>query len=675
MSRFFKFLLPLFIVLVTGAIFGLNNQNTSAQTSSFLVCGNAPSDVILDIDRSGSMNDSAGGTVTKINAAKTASNNFIDILANDPNNRAGIVSYATTSTLNQTLTNNFQLAKNAVTSLSASGNTCIECGVYNANQDILGNKRNNVKNAVILLSDGKANVIRGSTSKVGTSLAEEKALEEVALGHANSGTIFFTIGLGTDINSDFLKEIASVTGGKYYASPTTDQLNSVYQEISQIIAEGSVSGIVFNDLNGNGTQDAGETNLEGFTLQLSKTGEPTKSLATDLSGGYTFRDLCDGAYTLTLTPKTGWEQTSPVSPGTYSLNLTGGASLTNNDFGVKASPSPTPVPQCVENLPTLVVIPDTIVGAAEEEKVFDVKVTNNDSQACQPSTFNISGIVFNYPLWDVTLDQSEFILSPGEVGTTKMRVIPPSDEEDGPKTITVITQEAGGVQLTQNVHYVVENPAPTPTESPTFTPTPTVTPSLTPSPSPVPDQTSLSLVIGADGIGTTPRIPLGGNKNPLRPQRTFLVSIFDASDNSPVFSAQQTFTYTTASERFEGGFNLPVDFQTGTYNVYVEGPQYLRTQFPGSATITQGQVRNLTSINFNLIAGDINKVDQSFNSIDLLDYNVLISCSIYSQSSDACDVDPNYKTWSDLNDDGIVDEDDYTLWLKELANQPGSPLP
>src|SRR3989344_5747651 len=153
MSRFFKFLLPLFIVLVTGAIFGLNNQNTSAQTSSFLVCGNAPSDVILDIDRSGSMNDSAGGTVTKINAAKTASNNFIDILANDPNNRAGIVSYATTSTLNQTLTNNFQLAKNAVTSLSASGNTCIECGVYNANQDILGNKRNNVKNAVILLSD------------------------------------------------------------------------------------------------------------------------------------------------------------------------------------------------------------------------------------------------------------------------------------------------------------------------------------------------------------------------------------------------------------------------------------------------------------------------------------------------------------------------------------------
>ena len=664
MSRFLKLLLPLFIVLVAAALFGARNQQTSAQTSTS-VCGNADADAVLLIDKSGSMDQKAGGSIPKIDAAKQAAINFVNILDNNPNNRAGVVSFGGNAVLRQTITSNFQLVKDAINSINASGGTCTECGAYTANQDIKSKKRNGVKNVVVLITDGKANVIRGSTSQVGTNLAEEEALEEIELGHNESGTVYFTIGLGDDVNAAFLQKIASVTGGKYFASPTTNELNSIYQEISQIIAEGSVSGIVFNDINNNGQQDTGEINLEGWTLQLSQTGQPAKAITTDAAGAYTFGDLCDGNYTLALVPKSGWEQTSPTSPNTISVNLSGGATIPNNDFGVKALPSPTPVPQCVQNNPALEVTPDTIVGEAGEEKTFTVKVTNNDSQACNPATINLDAVSFNNPLWDLNLEINQFVLAPGASGTTNLRVTPPSDAVDGPKTITVLAQKVDGIQLTQNVHYVVQNPEPTPTDTPT----------PSPEPSPVPDQTSLSLVVGADGIGTTPRIPLGGNKNPLHPNRTFLVSIFDASDNSPVFETSQTFTYSSTTEKFEAGFALPLNFQTGAYNVYVEGPQYLRTQFPGSATITQGQVRNLTSANFNLIAGDINKLDQSNNSIDLLDYNVLISCSIYAQSATACDADPNYKTLSDLDDTGVVDEDDYTLWLKELANQPGIPLP
>ena len=678
--KFLKLFAPALIFFLIISLFGL--KVSKAQTAP-PVCGNAQADVVLLIDRSGSMNDSAGGSVTKINAAKTAANNFIDILATDANNRAGVVSYATTSTINQSLTNNFQLAKNAVTSLSASGNTCIECGVYSTNQNILGSKRNNIKNAVILLSDGKANVIRGSTSRVGTNLAEEEALEEVELGHSESGTVFFTIGLGTDINENFLKTIASVTGGKYFASPTTNELNAIYQEISQVIAQGSISGVVFEDSNKDGVKDSSETNLPGWTINLSQTGSPTKSLNSDSSGGYTFGNLCDGSYTVSQIVKSGWEQTYPTNPLTYySLSLTNGTTLANNNFGNSPLPTPTPPPQCVQNTPTLEVTPDTIVGEAGEEKVFIVKVTNNDSSACSASDINLDAISFNNPLWDISLEETVLTLNPGDAGTTNLRVTPPFDEIDGPKTITVIAQKDGSSQLTQNVKYVVDNP---PAPSPTDTPTPTLTPTLTPSPSPTnpptptptntPAATFLSLTFGADGIGTTPRIPLGGNKNPLHSNRTYLVSVYDASNNNPVVSSEYTFSYSSSSEKFSGSFALPQNFQTGVYNVYVEGPQYLRTQFPGSTSIAAGKIKRLASANFNLIAGDINKVDQSENSIDLMDYNVLISCSIYAQSVSACDQNPNYKTWSDLNDDGLVDEDDYTLWLKELANQPGIPLP
>ena len=76
-----------------------------------------------------------------------------------------------------------------------------------------------------------------------------------------------------------------------------------------------------------------------------------------------------------------------------------------------------------------------------------------------------------------------------------------------------------------------------------------------------------------------------------------------------------------------------------------------------------------------LITGNINNLGISENKIDVMDYNILLSCSIYSQDPKACGQDPNYPTYSDLNDDGIVNEDDFTLWLKEVSNQEGILLP
>src|SRR3990167_6109467 len=115
-----------FIIFLSFFAILLYSKNNSATAQTPTVCSISPADVVLAIDRSGSMNESAGGSVTKLSAAKTASNNFLDILANDTDNRAGLVTYAATSTLNQTLTNNFQSIKTAVNSITANGGTCIQ---------------------------------------------------------------------------------------------------------------------------------------------------------------------------------------------------------------------------------------------------------------------------------------------------------------------------------------------------------------------------------------------------------------------------------------------------------------------------------------------------------------------------------------------------------------------
>jgi hypothetical protein len=76
----------------------------------------------------------------------------------------------------------------------------------------------------------------------------------------------------------------------------------------------SVSGIVFNDANGNDMKDAGEAGLPGFMINLHTGdgyGAPIGQTATsDANGRYVFPSLAIGTYFLEEVLKTGWNQTS-----------------------------------------------------------------------------------------------------------------------------------------------------------------------------------------------------------------------------------------------------------------------------------------------------------------------------------------------------------------------------
>jgi len=333
------------IPLIVSNVQKEQTTNSSADTTAqSQVCGAAPSNTMLIIDRSGSMADS-DGTATKIANAITAADNFVDLTAKNIQNELGLVSFSTTATTDSSLTTNVESVKTPINALKASGSTCTQCAIDAANKAIASGQRSNVKNVVVLLTDGLANYVEGTNKEVSPATAEQAALTAAANGHKANGTIFFVIGVGSDVNQTFLQQLATSTGGQYYFPPSSQSLDAIYAQISQIIAQGSVSGFVFNDANKNGQFDTNEQKLSGWQVQITQgtaTGAATQTFTTDSTGSFMIPNLCNGTYTLTETTKSGWQETVPTNPNSYTINITAGNALTDKDFGNIFAPAPTP---------------------------------------------------------------------------------------------------------------------------------------------------------------------------------------------------------------------------------------------------------------------------------------------------------------------------------------------
>jgi len=212
----------------------------------------------------------------------------------------------------------------------------------------------------------------------------------------------------------------------------------------------------------------------------------------------------------------------------------------------------------------------------------------------------------------------------------------------------------------------------------TLTPTPTTPPGVTATPIPTsgitptipPGNTLLRLALGLDGLGSTgdnanPENSSGSNKNPNRKSRSATIGVFTGNGDS-VANKSGTINYDTESGKFIGSVDMGT-LAGGNYNVKVKSDGYLRRLAPGIQNVTAGQIYSVPAVN--LVAGDIN----SDNAINILDYNILISCSVFSSDNhDVCDKNPDYKTLSDLDDNGAVNQFDYNLFIRELSVQKGN---
>lgn len=115
-----------------------------------------PIDVVLVIDRSGSMTSKDGGTVTRIEAAKAAANDFVDQM-NSTNDRVGLVSFASDARLDASLTNDKVTLESKIDDLTPTGATNMRQAFYKAISHLRDNGRPEAVKAVILMSDGDWN--------------------------------------------------------------------------------------------------------------------------------------------------------------------------------------------------------------------------------------------------------------------------------------------------------------------------------------------------------------------------------------------------------------------------------------------------------------------------------------------------------------------------------------
>ena len=91
-----------------------------------------------------------------------------------------------------------------------------------------------------------------------------------------------------------------------------------------LVGRYSISGMKYNDLNGNKARDSGEPGVPGWDMVLTGTtwfGKPlhARTTTTAADGTYKFERLIPGTYKVSETSRTGWTQTAPAS-GSYPVD-------------------------------------------------------------------------------------------------------------------------------------------------------------------------------------------------------------------------------------------------------------------------------------------------------------------------------------------------------------------
>ena len=85
---------------------------------------------------------------------------------------------------------------------------------------------------------------------------------------------------------------------------------------------GTISGLKFNDANGNGVRDGDEGGLPGVTITLTGPADfEPRTAVTGADGSFSFTDLRFATYTLAETVPAGFAQTAPPPPGTFTITL------------------------------------------------------------------------------------------------------------------------------------------------------------------------------------------------------------------------------------------------------------------------------------------------------------------------------------------------------------------
>ncbi|MFA6270476.1 MAG: vWA domain-containing protein [Candidatus Paceibacterota bacterium] len=201
------------------------------------------SDVMLLLDRSGSMSSLGLNPPEPLTSAKGAATTFVDQLK--LKDKIGMVSFANTvkDPIDLNLTSDFNLAKQSVGSVAIIASSTQYTNIYEALragwQELISARADDKSSKImVLLTDGVAT--NPKNPKSGTEAEDIKYAEDLALSESlnikKDGISIYTIGLGKEINEAFLKSIAS-SPDNYFFAPSALNLETIYKNISSDICK------------------------------------------------------------------------------------------------------------------------------------------------------------------------------------------------------------------------------------------------------------------------------------------------------------------------------------------------------------------------------------------------------------------------------------------------------
>jgi len=200
-------------------------------------------DIIMAIDVSASML-AKDLSPNRLEALKEVAAEFIK---DRPNDRIGLVEYAGESYTRTPITSDKSIILNSLKDIRYNtiieGGTAIGSGLATAVNRLKDSKAKS--KVIILLTDG-VNNSGFIDPKIASELAVEYGIKVYTIGLGTNGTALAPIGIDprtgdfeygrvqVDIDEALLKEIADVTGGKYFRATNNEKLEEIYGEINKL---------------------------------------------------------------------------------------------------------------------------------------------------------------------------------------------------------------------------------------------------------------------------------------------------------------------------------------------------------------------------------------------------------------------------------------------------------